>query len=133
MDYRREWIKRKVCDCLGLEITEDHDYFEDMLQAGDGELDDQLSAFLEDDISDEESEKRLFSIYRTSYDRLVDREILVPEVGMSEFDFDFHINTISNSNRSEETFISRRSSGGRRSQKEEKGGKGEKSKKEKER
>ncbi|KAI4469012.1 dynein heavy chain [Holotrichia oblita] len=77
MDFRREWLKEKVCHSLGLDGDR---YFEEMLAAGEDELDDQLSTFLEDDIKEEESEKKLFYVYRTAYDRLVDKEILVPEV-----------------------------------------------------
>lgn len=78
MDFRREWLKEKVCHSLGLDGDR---YFDEMVAAGEDELDDQLSTFLEDDIKEEESEKKLFYIYRTAYDRLVDKEILVPEVG----------------------------------------------------
>lgn len=78
MDFRREWLKEKVCDTLGLDGGH---YFEEMLAAGEGELEDLLTTFLEDDIREEESEKKLFYVYRSVYDRLVDKEILVPEVG----------------------------------------------------
>ncbi|XP_022902554.2 dynein axonemal heavy chain 10 [Onthophagus taurus] len=80
MDCRREWVKNKVSCYLGLENTPENDYFEDMIQSEDGELDDLLSTYLEDDINDLESAKRLFCVYRTSYEKLVDKEILVPVV-----------------------------------------------------
>lgn len=79
VDYRREWIKQQVVSYLGLPSG---DYFEDMLSANDGELEFLLDAFLDEDvIAQNESHKRFFYVYRTTYEKLVDEEIMVPEIG----------------------------------------------------
>lgn len=78
-DYRREWVKLRVTDCLGLPSES---YFEDLMAANDGELEDLLTMFLDDDIIDQtDSHKKFFYVYRTPYEKLVDEEILVPEIG----------------------------------------------------
>lgn len=79
VDYRREWIKERVVQFLGLP---EGSYFDDMLAADDGELEDKLDAFLDDDILQiRDSHKKLFFVYKTSYEKLVDEEILVPQIG----------------------------------------------------
>lgn len=77
-DFRRDWIKNRVTQLFGLESG---DYFEEMLAKSD-DLEDQLASFLDDDfLKKDESLKRFFYVFRTSYEKLVDEEILVPEVG----------------------------------------------------
>lgn len=76
-DYRREWIVDRACSYLGMESN---DNFNDMFQFGDDDLEDLFSAFLEDELSRSEPEKWCFYLYRTPYERLMEREILVPEI-----------------------------------------------------
>lgn len=79
IDYRREWIKDRVVKYLGLP---EGNYFNDMLSADDGELEDKLDIFLDDDIvQPDENYKKFFYVYKTAYDKLVEEEILVPEIG----------------------------------------------------
>lgn len=79
VDYRREWIKERVVQYLGLP---DGSYFDDMLAADDGELEDKLDTLLDDDILlIRDSHKKMFYVYKTSYEKLVDEEILVPQIG----------------------------------------------------
>lgn len=81
-DHRREWIKDRVTKFLGLNSG---DYFEDMMVANDGELEEQLTSFLDDDLLQHSViQNKLFYFYRTSYDRLFEEEILVPQIGMLE-------------------------------------------------
>ncbi|KAF7265371.1 hypothetical protein GWI33_021219 [Rhynchophorus ferrugineus] len=78
-DFRREWIKNTVTKFLGLNSGH---YFEDML-ANTDELEDKLSSYLEDDVLDQELgafNRRFFFVYRTSYEKLVEKEILVAEI-----------------------------------------------------
>lgn len=87
-DYRREWIKQKVTRYLGLPSDS---YFEDLMAANDGELEYLLDIFLDDDIiTQHESHKKFFYVYRIPYEKLVDEEILVPEIGRHIF---YRINT----------------------------------------
>lgn len=79
VDFRRNWIKERVVQYLGLP---DGSYFDDMLAAEDGELEEKLDIFLEDDILlQSDAHKKIFFAYKTSYEKLVDEEILVPEIG----------------------------------------------------
>lgn len=79
IDYRRLWIKDRILTLVGLEAEE---YFDDLMAANDGELDDKLEAFLDDDIfRTDEVDKKLFYVYRMPLERLVDEEILVAEIG----------------------------------------------------
>lgn len=79
VDYRREWIKERVVQYLGLP---DGSYFDDMLAAEDGELEEKLDTFLDDDILlTTDAHKKIFFVYKSSYEKLVDEEILVPEIG----------------------------------------------------
>lgn len=78
VDYRREWIKEKITKYLGLP---DGTYFDDMLAANDGELEEKLDMFLDDDIMLPDESHKKFYFYRTTYEKLVDEEILVAEIG----------------------------------------------------
>lgn len=79
MDYRREWVKDRVLKMTGLDS---HQYFEDLMSANDGELDDKLLAFLDDDVPPTDPvANKLFYVYRVPYEKLVEEEILVAEVG----------------------------------------------------
>ncbi|XP_030756931.1 dynein heavy chain 10, axonemal [Sitophilus oryzae] len=82
-DFRREWIKNTVTKFLGLNSGQ---YFEDMV-ANTDELDYGLSSYLEDDVLDQElspDNKRFFFVHRTSYEKLVEKEIIVPEIVKKE-------------------------------------------------
>lgn len=78
-DFRREWIKQKVTDYFGLDSF---DQFEEMMANEDNELEYELSNFLDEELDSEtDSKKRIFYVYRTFYDKFIDQEIIVPEVG----------------------------------------------------
>ncbi|XP_050294970.1 dynein axonemal heavy chain 10 [Anthonomus grandis grandis] len=83
-DFRREWVKNTVTRVFGL--ASGH-YFEDMMASAD-ELEDKLSSYLEDDLLDQEldtvNNMRLFYVQRTSFEKLVEKEILVPEIVKKE-------------------------------------------------
>ncbi|KAL1513082.1 hypothetical protein ABEB36_002553 [Hypothenemus hampei] len=82
-DFRREWIKNTVTRVLGL--SSGH-YFEDMMASSD-ELEDRMSSYLDDDQLDQElsvHNNRFFYVYRTSFEKLVEKEILVPEIVKNE-------------------------------------------------
>lgn len=79
MDYRREWIKDRVLQMTGLDS---HQYFEDLMEANDGELDDQLLSFLDDDVHPTDSSaNKFFYVYRVPYEKLAEEEIMAAEVG----------------------------------------------------
>lgn len=79
MDHRREWIKDRILKMTGLDADE---YFEDLMSANDSELDDRLAAFLDDDIQPTDPiAERLFYVYRVPYEKLVEEEIMVAEIG----------------------------------------------------
>lgn len=79
-DFRREWLKNTVTKVFGL--SSGH-YFEDMMDSAD-ELEDRLSSYLEDDLMDHELynfNNRFFYIYKTTFEKLIEKEILVAEIG----------------------------------------------------
>lgn len=77
-DYRRVWIAERSCAYLGMDTT---DIFNDMFQFDDEDLEEQFSSFYEDDLTKTDFIKRCMYIYRTPYERLIEKEILVPEIG----------------------------------------------------
>ncbi|XP_015836813.2 dynein axonemal heavy chain 10 [Tribolium castaneum] len=80
-DFRRDWVKNSVTKYFGLDSGE---YFEKMMAQND-DLEYQLSSFLDDDfLKKDEAHRRLFYIYKTSYEKLVDEEIMVPEIVKKE-------------------------------------------------
>lgn len=83
-DFRREWVKNTITKVFGLSSG---DYFENMMTSAD-ELEDKLSSYLEDDLLDQElssTNNRFFYVFRTSFEKLVEKEILVPEIGKFRF------------------------------------------------
>ncbi|CAH1279940.1 unnamed protein product [Diabrotica balteata] len=78
-DYRREWIKNRITTFFGLPSC---DYFEEMMTNKE-ELEEQFSSFLDDTV-DTNERKAFFFLYKTSYEKLVDEEILVPQKGKTE-------------------------------------------------
>ncbi|KAH1015210.1 dynein axonemal heavy chain 10 [Dendroctonus ponderosae] len=82
-DFRREWVKNTITKVFGLSSG---DYFENMMTSAD-ELEDKLSSYLEDDLLDQElsnTSNRFFYVFRTSFEKLVEKEILVPEIVRKE-------------------------------------------------
>ncbi|CAG2057661.1 unnamed protein product [Timema podura] len=75
--HRLEWMKQKV---LTLMDEEDEQLFLDMLQHSEGELEYRMLAFLDDDIVlDKDLQKKIFYVYKTYYDKIVQEEKLIPE------------------------------------------------------
>lgn len=78
-DFRREWIKERVITFLSLP---DGSYFDDMLAADDGEIEEKLDMFLDDDVlSPSEAHKKFFYVYKTAYEKLIEEEVLIPHIG----------------------------------------------------
>lgn len=75
-DFRREWMKKKTLKMLGLQ---DETYFNEMISRNE-ELDEKLSFFLEDDFFQDE-DRQFFCIYKTSHEKLIEEEIMVPQKG----------------------------------------------------
>ena len=71
-------MNRKLCSYLGLDPG--GDYFEEMVLADD-DVDYALQQFLDDELPARSRERTLFHVYKTSYDKLVEKEISVPEIG----------------------------------------------------
>lgn len=76
-DLRREWIKQKVTTIFGLNSDS---YFEEMMSNTE-DLEDKLTAFLDDDFFARDPHRSFFYIYKTSHEKLVEEEILVAEKG----------------------------------------------------
>lgn len=82
-DFRRDWVKNKVTKYFGLPSD---NYFEEMLENTD-DLEDKLAAYLDDDFMYQEENKRFFYVYKTSYEKLIEEEIMVAEKGILSFPF----------------------------------------------
>lgn len=77
-DNRRNWLAKTVTKMFGLNST---NYFEEMVSNNE-ELEDALTSYLDDDlIKTTDFHKSLFYVYKTSYEKLVEEEIMVPEIG----------------------------------------------------
>jgi hypothetical protein len=75
-DYRMVWMRDRISKVLGVQ---DHP---EALEVLVKEHHDEFQAFLDDEISDiGEMEKCILYIYRTFYDRLVEREVVTIEKG----------------------------------------------------
>lgn len=84
LDYRRDWVVKTITKMFGLNSSH---YFEEMV-SNDEELEDALASFLDDDLmATTDLHKRLFYIYKTSYEKLVEEEIMVPEIGAISFKY----------------------------------------------
>ncbi|XP_056647538.1 dynein axonemal heavy chain 10 [Diorhabda sublineata] len=79
VDYRREWMKQRIITLFGLNSEE---YFEEMM-ANNEDLEDKFTSFLDDDMQSDER-KEFFYVYKTSYAKLVEEEILVPQKVIKE-------------------------------------------------
>jgi hypothetical protein len=75
-DYRMVWLRDRISKAMGVQDTPDA--LENLMKKHD----DEFQAFLDDDVHDvDELEKCIFHIYRTFYDRLVEREVVTIEKG----------------------------------------------------
>lgn len=84
MDFRREWVIERVSMYLGLS-SEDNQFAEMIANGDDEDLEDNFNAFLDDEIYGEDTFKRVFTFYRTSYTKLTEKEIMVEEIGNFKF------------------------------------------------
>ncbi|XP_069678773.1 dynein axonemal heavy chain 10-like [Periplaneta americana] len=76
-DVRVEWVKEKALSFLD---ETDGKLFDDMLEENDGDLGDKIISFLDDEIRGGHNlERRLFFLYKTYYEKVVQEELLVPE------------------------------------------------------
>lgn len=82
-DYRIVWMRDRISKALGVQ---DHpEALEELMK----ERLDEFQAFLDDEVNDiREMEKCILYIYRTFYDRLVEREVVTIEKGKIQL----HIN-----------------------------------------
>lgn len=78
-DYRMVWMRDRISKALGVQ---DHP---EALETLMRERHDEFQAFLDDEINDiSEMEKCILYIYRTFYDRLVEREVVTIEKGETQ-------------------------------------------------
>ncbi|KAK3924935.1 Dynein heavy chain 10, axonemal [Frankliniella fusca] len=76
-DYRLDWVKERALAFLD---EEDEELFDDMLARNDGELEDRLLSYLDDDIMGaHDIGRKLFFVYKTYYEKIVKEEIVVAE------------------------------------------------------
>lgn len=75
-DYKLQWIRGKTLDLLGLE---DDSYFDTMLSRNE-DLEEKLSSLLEEDFVDAD-DKEWFYVYKTTHEKLVEEEVMVPIKG----------------------------------------------------
>lgn len=77
-DYRIVWMRDRITKALGVQ---DHP---EALETLMKEHEEEFQAFMDDEVSDvSEMEKCILYIYRTFYDRLVEREVVTIEKGNS--------------------------------------------------
>lgn len=75
VDYRIDWLRDRISKALGV-------YHQDVLDTLINDHHEQFQAFMDDDVKNiNELEKCVFFIYRTFYDRLVEREVVNIEKG----------------------------------------------------
>lgn len=79
VDYRREWVKKKVTTIFRLKSDS---YFEEMMSNNE-DLEDKLASYLDDDFFARDGHKEYFYVFKTSHEKLIDEEILVPQIGKS--------------------------------------------------
>lgn len=81
IDFRREWVKKKLTTIFRLSSDS---YFEEMM-ASNEDLEDKLASYLDDDFNARDGYKEYFYVYKTSHEKLIEEEILVPEKGKIKF------------------------------------------------
>jgi hypothetical protein len=75
-DYRMVWLRDRISKEMGVQ---DHP---DALETLMKERGDEFQTFLDDEVHDvDEMEKCIFHVYRTFYDRLVEKEVVTIEKG----------------------------------------------------
>ncbi len=78
-DYRLDWVKERALAVLD---EDDEEIFDHMLARDDGELEDRLLSYLDDDIMGaHDIGRKLFFVYKTYYEKIVKEEIVVAEEG----------------------------------------------------
>lgn len=78
-DYRLDWVKERALAYLD---EDDEDLFDEMLSRNDGELEDRLLSYLDDDIMGaHDIGRKLFFVYKTYYEKIVKEETVVAEEG----------------------------------------------------
>lgn len=81
MDDRIEWLQNRLSSLLGVPERE---YTEPVII----QYHDQIKNFLDDSLQGvQDLERRVFFIHRTFYDRMVEKEIIVMELGTDFFYF----------------------------------------------
>jgi len=74
-----EWIKRKALKFMD---ETNGQLFDDMLTENDCHLEDKIISFLDDEILGvHDVARRLFFLYKTHYEKVMQEEVLVPESG----------------------------------------------------
>ena len=85
-DYRMMWLRDRVSKAMGVQ---DHP---DALETLMKEHDEEFQAFLDEEIYEvDEMEKCIFHVYRTFYDRLVEKEVVTIEKGRLHNPEDAHL------------------------------------------
>ncbi|KAJ8963303.1 hypothetical protein NQ318_018772, partial [Aromia moschata] len=74
-DFRKDWVKKKVTKFFGLKSEQ---YFEEMMATSE-ELEDKLDSLLDDDFLPQGEGRRFFYVYKTTYEKLVEEQIMVAQ------------------------------------------------------
>lgn len=81
-DPRKLWIRDRTLAMTGVH---NHRLFQEMILANNGAVDDQLYKFLNENIPQTEYDNRLFIVFKTYYDKIVDEKIIVRQLGKAIF------------------------------------------------
>lgn len=76
VDFRREWLKKKTLDFMGLQ---DEEYF-DHMSAANKDFEEHLASFLDDEILRDEDREILY-IFKSFQEKLIEEETMVPYTG----------------------------------------------------
>lgn len=77
-DPRKLWIRDRT---LALTGVHNHRLFQEMILANNGAVDDQLYKFLNEHIPQTEYENKLFIVFKTYYEKIIDEKIVVRQLG----------------------------------------------------
>lgn len=82
IDFRREWIKKRVLIYFG---EEDEELFEQMCSRNDNKVGKKMVPFLEEEDNKYDLETKLFVVFKTYYDKVINEEVVVAEEGIITF------------------------------------------------
>ncbi|CAH2011047.1 unnamed protein product [Acanthoscelides obtectus] len=78
IDFRREWVKRKVTKYFGLP----NDSWFEYMMANTDDLEDNLASYLDDDFfADGGSRRQIFYVFKTKRDKIIEEEVVEEVTG----------------------------------------------------